>query len=244
MRTPSAAELVRVWELGFDRAPWYRALLMLAPAFPDRSFDALAALSVGERNVRLIALRVLLFGSGVEAAVACPHCDAPLEFSFDLLDVCPHAATPQEHHVGEFAVDLPGATVQCRAATSFDLAALAGAPAPVAKAALAHRLVVSADAAVLDASAPLAEDAAERIGDALADADPFAETSMAFDCAACGHEWNAPFDIAAFLWSELTTQVHRILEDVQRLAKTYGWSEGSILAMTGLRRRFYLDRAS
>ncbi len=242
MRTPSAAELVRVWELGFDRAPWYRALLLLAPAFPDRTFDELAQLSIGERNVRLVALRVLLFGPSVEAAVACPRCAAPLEFGFDLLAMCPDAAAPLEHRASEFFVEADGTMLRCRAATSSDLAAVASADSSSSRDALVRRLIVSAtgsDDAAIDAGAAM-----ERIGDALANADPYADTSMAFQCAACAHEWNAPFDIAAFLWTEITSQVYRVLEDVQRLAKTYGWSEGSILAMTGLRRRFYLERAS
>jgi hypothetical protein len=244
VRTPSAAELVRVWELGFDRAPWYRALLMLAPAYPDQSFERLAQLSLGERNVRLIGLRVLLFGANVEAAVACPRCATPLEFAFDLLDLCADAESPPEPRARTFVVGDGVRALRCRAATSTDLAAVADARPADARAALARRLVIEV---IGDERAPDAgevRDDAQRIGEALVDADPYAETSMAFDCAACGHEWNAPFDISAFLWSELTSQVHRILEDVQRLSKSYGWSEGSILAMTGLRRRFYLDRAS
>jgi hypothetical protein len=237
--------LVRVWELGFDRAPWYRALLSLAPAYPDQPFERLAQLTVGERNVRLVALRTLLFGPSVEAAVACPKCAVPLEFGFDLLELCPEAAGPSQYQSPDFDVAAGEATLRCRPATTADIAAVAALPAPQARVALAQRLVVDATLHndTCDATA-VASDAAERIGDALSEADPYAETSMAFECAACGHDWNAPFDIAAFLWSELTSQVHRILEDVQRLAKAYGWSEGSILAMTGLRRRFYLDRAS
>ena len=246
MRTPAAAELVRVWELGFDRAPWFRALVMLSPAFPDHSIDRLAALSVGERNVRLIGLRVLLFGSLVQAAVTCPKCAVPLEFSFDLLEVCPDAASPPPPRAHRFTVDA-GETLQltCRVATSSDLAALGADSPALVRDSLARRLVIGVAAESDSTEVPeVSDDIAARIASALEDEDPFAETMMAFDCAACRHEWTAPFDITGFLWLELATHVNRILEDVQRLAKTYGWSEGSILAMTGVRRRFYLDRAS
>ncbi len=237
---------MRVWELGFDRAPWYRALLMLSPAFSDRSFDQLAALSVGERNIRLFALRVRLFGSAVEAMIVCPHCATPLEFAFDLLDMCPQAATLPPAPSREFTVELADALrVACRPATSADLAAVVSEHADTARTVLAQRLAVAAssESGAIAVPALNADDAA-RIAGALEDADPFAETSMAFACNACEHEWAAPFDIVSFLWSELTTQTHRILEHVQLLAKRYGWSEGAILAMTGIRRRFYLDRAS
>lgn len=245
MRTPSAAELVRVWELGFDRAPWHRALLMLAPAFADRSFEQLAGWSIGERNVRLMALRVLLFGSPVEATVACPRCAVPLEFSFDLLELCPAASAPGPARSHDFVVETADAErLACRSATSADLAALGGLDGDMMRAQLARRLVLGALGTEASAPPTLDETLASRIASALEDADPFAQMQMAFDCAACAYEWSAPFDIVEFLWSELSTQVHRILEEVQRLARSYGWSEGAILSMTGLRRRFYLDRAS
>jgi hypothetical protein len=246
VRTPSAAELVRVWELGFGRVSWYQAVLLLAPAFPASTFDALAALSVGERNVRLIALRARLFGSSVEATVACPRCSVPLEFAFDVLELCPPAHDPEARRPAPFDVALDDElTLTCRPATTADLAALPGGDSPAQRGALIQRLVLAARRAGELVDPPeLDECAAERIASALEDADPFAQTLMAFACAACGHEWNAPFDVVSFLWSEVTTQVHRILEDVQRLARSYGWSEGSILAMTGVRRRFYLERVS
>jgi hypothetical protein len=242
MRTPSAAELVRIWELGHGRAPWYGALLLLAPAFPQRTFDDLAALSVGERNVHLMALRARLFGTFVESVVECPRCRVPLEFSFDVLAMCPGAADPEAHRAADFEASFDDVQLLCRPATSADLAALADG---AAHAALVKRLVLEAHGP----AGPLGVDdlgelAVASVSAGLEEADPFASMRMTFACDACRHEWATPFDIVGYLWNELTAQVQRILDDVERLARAYGWSEGSILAMSGLRRRFYLDRAS
>lgn len=217
---------------------------MLAPAFPDRTFEQLAALSVGERNVRLVALRVRLFGSAVEAVVACPRCGVALEFAFDLLDVCSAARDPDAFQPAPFEVALDDRRLLCRPATTSDLAALPSGEGSAARRELAARLVVEGwgGEAKLTPS-DVDEAAAARIAAALEDADPYAQTPMAFTCAACEHEWTSSYDIVSYLWTEIVAQVHRILEDVQRLAKSYGWAEGSILAMSGVRRRFYLDRA-
>ena len=233
---------MRVWELGYGRAPWYQAMLMLAPAFPERTFDELAGLSIGERNTRLVALRVRMFGSAVEAVVACPRCHVALEFGFDLLELCPPASDPEASHAVPFEVAVGELCVRCRPATTADVAALPNGE--TSGTALADRLVVAVvDGDAVRAPMPVDDVVATSIVAALEDADPFSHVPMSFACAACGHEWSSPYDIVTYLWSEITAQVHRILEDVRLLAKTYGWAEGSILTMSGIRRRYYLDRA-
>ena len=45
------------------------------------------------------------------------------------------------------------------------------------------------------------------------------------------------------VWSDLTDWVGRTLTEVHQLARAYGWSEAEILAMSGWRRRWYLEAA-
>src|ERR1019366_2327941 len=52
-----------VWEWGNSQPPVQRALVLLAAAHPESSPDALANLSIGRRDARLIALRELTFGA-------------------------------------------------------------------------------------------------------------------------------------------------------------------------------------
>jgi hypothetical protein len=78
-------------------------------------------------------------------------------------------------------------------------------------------------------------------GQALAEADPLAETLLKLRCAVCSHEWQEPLDIADYLWSEIEARARRLLIEVHSLASAYGWSEADILALSEPRRRLYLD---
>ena len=71
--------------------------------------------------------------------------------------------------------------------------------------------------------------------------DPQAEVLMPLTCPNCEHSWHSLFDIVSFFWTELTSQAKQLLQEVHVLARFYGWREADILAMTTVRRRFYLD---
>jgi hypothetical protein len=64
---------------------------------------------------------------------------------------------------------------------------------------------------------------------------------MAMDCPACGHQWRALFDVAAFLWREIDAWAKRSLNEVHALASAYGWSQRDILSMSASRRRRYVS---
>ncbi len=78
------------------------------------------------------------------------------------------------------------------------------------------------------------------VEDRIAALDPQADIQLALSRPACGHRWQAAFDILSFLWTELGEWAARTLRDVHRLALAYGWSERDILALSPVRRRHYL----
>jgi hypothetical protein len=73
--------------------------------------------------------------------------------------------------------------------------------------------------------------------------DPQANLQIELNCAACGHCWEAAFDIGSFLWAEIDAWAKRTLRAVDLLARTYGWREADILAMSPTRRQIYLEMA-
>ena len=75
----------------------------------------------------------------------------------------------------------------------------------------------------------------------MSQADPQADVKLGLDCPACGHDWLVTFDILSFLWSEIETWAQRMLRDVHILARSYGWREADILAMSAFRRQCYLE---
>ena len=74
MRRLSAQEMMRAWEAGQGRSLAHRALLLLAYASPEASWEALAALPIGERDVRLLTLRESTFGRELSSLATCPAC--------------------------------------------------------------------------------------------------------------------------------------------------------------------------
>ena len=81
------------------------------------------------------------------------------------------------------------------------------------------------------------------LGEALAVLDPLAEILIDLSCQACGHSWQCLFDIATFLWSEIRARSRRLLQDIDVLARTYGWTESEILRLSDHRRGLYVQMA-
>jgi hypothetical protein len=87
----------------------------------------------------------------------------------------------------------------------------------------------------------LSAEAVEQIAARIEEADPNAEIRMTMLCPRCGHEFQLPFDVVSFFWSEIAAQARRLFHEVHILARAYGWEEANILSMTPRRRSAYLD---
>jgi hypothetical protein len=246
MRSPTAADVVRVWELGRERAPWYRGLLLLAPGYPDRTFRELAALTVGRRNIALFGLRERLFGSELSAVVACPHCGERSEFDARVDELCPYKpfAEAASLPAPEFGLAMAGTQLRCRCLTSDDLARVPPEhPGIAANPLLLQRAVLEARAEGVEIPAQSLSDAVlGAIAEAVVENDPASELMIAVDCAGCGYAWSAPLDPVSFLWTEIANAAQRLLNDVHLLAGAYGWREPDILSMSAVRRKFYLEK--
>ena len=88
---------------------------------------------------------------------------------------------------------------------------------------------------------------AETNGTALAgrmgELDPLAEVLIDLRCERCGQQWQALFDIVTFFWTELQARSRRLLQEVDLLARNYGWTEDAVLRLSEQRRRLYVDMA-
>jgi hypothetical protein len=86
----------------------------------------------------------------------------------------------------------------------------------------------------------LPEAVVQELSGRLARADRQADIALDLRCPECAGSWSATFDIAAFLWAEISVRAKQLLGDVHALAWAYGWSEADILAMSDARRQCYL----
>ena len=218
---------------------------MLAAAYLDCSFDALAALSIGERDRRLLTLRQLTFGSQLASVANCTQCGETLEWTVETTDLV--MQSPAEPPAG-LSVDVDDYRVRFRLPNTLDLAVLANAnwaDAAAARQRLLENCILDAEQKGEEVSAgALPVSVTTAIVKRMAEADPQADLQVDLSCPACGEEWRAQFDIESFFWSEMCSWAQRILSEVHRLARAYGWSETEILGLSPWRRQFYLSLAS
>jgi hypothetical protein len=228
MRALSATDLLSIWESGSRQLPLQRALTMLAVACPEASPDSLADLTIGQRDAWLLALREMTFGSEIRGVTDCPHCGEKIELSFNSLDIRP--PTKNEPPT-ELTVKSDGLEMRFRLPTSADLVAANSPEELLRRCSLSdtdHRT----------------EDFVPAAGEKMSNADPMADIHLALSCPSCERKWEAPFDIVAFFWREISAAARRLLREVHTLASAYGWTETEILALRPARRRAYLEMAN
>ena len=90
-------------------------------------------------------------------------------------------------------------------------------------------------------AADLAPELREALARDMAEADPRAEVDIDLACPACAHRWTMLFDVMAVLWADVTQKAKRLLQEVDALARAYGWSEATVLALSSQRRALYLE---
>lgn len=227
MRTLSNSELLELWERGTALHPIDRGLHALAFAMPQQPYEALADWPLGQRNTALAELHTACFGPQLEGWVACPECSERLEF----------AINANEFNVAPSQPEITVHGHNFRLPTSRDLARIATESDPHDAA------LLLAEQCCLEGfdAAGCSEQDLDEIGIHLAEADPMAEMVIRFDCSECGHVWDEPLDIVAWLWGEIDGRARKLLFEIHTLASTYGWSESEILSLSERRRRLYLE---
>ncbi len=233
----SAQALLDVWERGAGYGITTRALWLLEAAVADASFEVLANWSIGRRDDALLTLREALFGERIEAVSACSNCGAPAQLEFRIANIrAPFAGNEV------FIIEVVGATgetsqIALRAITTRDLLNTDRQDT------LIRRCVLQAGTPgnVIIALESLPDEVLTACANALAAHDPQADVHLNLTCHDCGHAWDAPFDIATFLWREVDAWARRTLREVHLLASVYGWTESEILRLSARRRRQYLE---
>ena len=228
----TADRLLAAWEHGARRHPVDRALLLFALAAPETPPEQLADQPLGRRNAALFALRRARFGERLAGFVDCDACGERMELELDAGALPPPSA-------GVASIEVAGQ--RFARPTSRHLAALIGSTDPEHAARALLRACAQAPERLPEDPAQLTQllDAVEA---AMDDADPWAHLSLAVACPACGHDGVVALDIAGLLWEELAVVAQGLLDDVDALARAYGWSERDILALSEPRRAAYLAR--
>lgn len=235
----SASAMLELWEQGAARDPLDQALLFLRHACPTQSFDALCEWTIGQRDACVLELRQQTLGDRIEAYAECPACRNGLEFELSCTALL---ASASDSDAIWTTVEQDGRSWELRGPNSRDLAlAIAEADPKQAREILLSRCV-RGEAGGAEAMMRN-EDESALLAGRLSDLDPLAEVLVDLRCELCGERWQALFDIVTFFWNELHARSRRLLQEIDLLARTYGWTEGEVLRMSEQRRGLYVEMA-
>jgi hypothetical protein len=230
----TVAGLLKVWESGIQCSPLERTLLLLEKAFPEESWDDLAALPIGRRDERLLKLRESIFGPTFVSLVSCPKCGERLELSFTVDDV---RVTNGIESNEEQSLQFENYKIDFRLPNSIDLADNEMTTREQLLERCMLRVFHNGKQQGTDSIPNKVLDALDR---QMGKADPQANVQTELTCPSCMHQWRSNFDIALYMWEEIESWATQTLQEVHLLATSYSWSESAILGMSPLRRQFYL----
>jgi hypothetical protein len=235
MRPLDRCAALQLWDTGEGLAPVARASLLLAQGRPDATLESLEALSLGRRDAELLRLRELTFGSRLDINVVCPHCGERMVCAVECNELV--AELPADQGVTH-SIELAGQRIEFRLPTGADLAAavLLGTPELIVGD-LTARCVLHPR----PAEHAFDEQTIAAIAQRMLELDPLAEVVLELSCGRCNRSAQHLFDIAEFFWAEIRSYAQRLLQDIDTLARAYGWREGDILALTDKRRARYLQ---
>jgi hypothetical protein len=175
----------------------------------------------------------------------CPQCAELLEWVTELEDI--RLQVPQQQILPKtFELELKGVQIQFRLPNSHDLLKATSDPAYSAN---PQKLLAACIVAVHDDEGDIStDDISEEVWDAIEEEmeklDPQADIQMALTCPACGHQWEASFDIAGYFWTEIDNWARHMMHEVFLLAHAFNWSERDILNMSPRRRQLYIEMIS
>jgi hypothetical protein len=241
MHLLTAADAIRVWELGQQQLPAERAVTVLAAAFPDRPKKELLRLTLGQCNARFLDVRERVFGAALNGFSECGYCGERLEFTLNSKTL--RSAEPVALPDTEFTLESQGYFVRFRLLDIGDLdAASASGDVNAARTRLVERCVLEArrdnqTVTVAELPETVIADLARR----LAECDSDAEVIIDLTCPFCEFKYQLPFEIASFFHMEIGAHAQRLLGEVHILARAYGWREAEILAMSARRRQSYIE---
>lgn len=208
-------------------------LVMDAPGSNVRPGKA-KELPTAERDRLLAEIYSRTYGKTVESTVTCRKCQALFDVRFVLGALLDHLsrnvkhAHAQQGHDGVFT--LPEGTC-FRLPTGEDECAVLEMEPDRAFSVLLRRCVINRQI-------PDDPDAIER---AMEEAAPLLDLDMDTRCPECGERQTVHFDIQHFLLTALGRGKKLLAREVDRLARTYGWSLSEILSLPRNVRLMYVD---
>jgi hypothetical protein len=240
----SPREILDIWEGGqAKRYPVDRAIGMLSAAHPEMECEVLAELDIARRDALILDLREEIFGDTMQGFYECPECSMGLEILLNTAEIRALRG-PEPEADGLFELSEGGIKIRFRLPNSTDLSSAIRHNLADDRALIVKRCIKEVkDGRKRLSVESLTSELLAVIADRMAECAPLADIVMELHCPACGHRFEAPFDLSSFFWTELSSRAKRFMHEVHTLARAYGWRESDILGMSAARRLFYLEMA-
>ena len=243
MAPPGAAvddeRWLHVWSAAAALPEWRRVPALVA-ALADGAgggADDPEDWPLGALAASAMALVTPLCGGTLHASAACATCGEAMEVTLPVADLVALGDTDGE---AAGAIDTGGHRLTLRAPGPRDLAAVAArADDPeVAAGMLLGRCITAADP---ELPTPVPASMVAEIEAALEALDPLAVVTLESTCPACGSPDAPVLDLLDCAWTVVEAHARRLLGEVHRLARAYGWREHDVLALGAPRRAAYLE---
>lgn len=239
----SDGDLLTVWEGARQARPSKRTLTLLKSVLQENG-KSIANWTIGESDAFLLKLQRSLFGTHLNGSSFCPACAAEIEMSIEvesLLATCGPSSKSYRVTYGK-----PPLIISFRLPTLYDIQQLPVDEEPtVLRRLIAERCVQNVEGKGRKISNKLLSDEAiSAVSQAMSREDPQADIVLNLQCPECNHTWQNTFDIADFIWREISSKARRLLYQIHHLAQAYGWTESEILSLSEARRQTYLDLVS
>lgn len=210
--------------------------------------EAAARLSVLDRDLLILHLRMLTFGREIWGLTHCPQaaCQAKLDFSFDLSSLKLPQDPPDgllSSRVTKDGVHLEFSFRQPNGLDQEAIAAMVFSDPYLAWLTLLSRCIVrwdTQDSLTAEQLGELPREVLQSVDQIMAAKTGSLDWDIEFTCDECGRRFVKVLDIQSYFWQELQFSSLDIWEEVHRLAWFYHWSEGDILSLTRWKRKFYL----
>jgi hypothetical protein len=219
-----------------DRPALVTAVLACCAEPPAADEEEFWRLTLAARIGGLLAVEAATSGTEVlPLTFHCPHpaCREPMEAELPMQQLM--ALAQEAEASAETTVEVGrGESVRLRRPCGIDQRVWrrrAYSDAAAAEAALLASLVVAGT---------LVPENRAKAAAALAAFDPLSCFELDVTCPACSRQADIPVDLEAVLLGALAQAQRRMIAEVDRLARRYGWSETEILAIPAWRRRRYL----
>lgn len=209
-----------------------------------------ARLSVADRDMLALALRMLTFGPEIWGIVQCPNqeCESLLDVSFDLTGVeVPSGNKGGQTHTETVERGPKKIRFKYREPNGSDQEAVAGlvcSDPRKAQGALLSRCLIEAEGIPdlsADTLAGLPEDLLNGIDKAISQGMTSFDWDLEIACSECARHFISTLDIQAFFWEELHMTKEDFWNEVHQLAFYYHWPESEILSLSRWRRKMYLN---